>query len=75
MDAGANICITGDYHLLLDATPIPPFSLSVATTSPLANNNLCTMKGLIEIPVTDGSPYYSAQYNCPAGKISFFPVV
>jgi hypothetical protein len=20
-------------------------------------------------------PYYSAQYNCPAGKISFFPFV
>jgi hypothetical protein len=64
IDAGANICITGDYHLLLDATPIPPFSLSVATMSTSANNNLCTMKGLIEIPVTDGRPYLQECYFC-----------
>ncbi len=31
MDAGANICITGDLDLLLGAKPIAPFSLSVAT--------------------------------------------
>ena len=33
MDAGANICITGDLNSLIDAIPIAPFSLSVATTS------------------------------------------
>ena len=64
MDAGANICITGDINLLLDATPIPPFSLLVATTSTSADNNLCTMKGLIEIPIIDGSPYLQECYYC-----------
>ena len=65
MDAGANICITGDLDLLIDATPIAPFSLSVATTSVSADNNLCTMKGLILIPVVvNGEPYLQPCYFC-----------
>ena len=64
MDAGANICITGDLSLLIDAAPITPFSLSVATTSTSPDNNLCTMKGLIEIPISDGEPYLQECYYC-----------
>ena len=64
MDAGANICITGHLDLLLDAKPIAPFSLSVTTTSVSADNNLCTLKGLISIPVVNGEPYFQPCYYC-----------
>jgi hypothetical protein len=64
MDAGANICITGDLNLLVDAVPIAPFSLSVATTSTSVDNNLCTMKGLIAIPIVDSDPYLQPCYFC-----------
>jgi hypothetical protein len=69
MDAGANICLTGDLTILADAVNISPLPITV----PLNGNkptvdDCCTMKGYIPLTLSDGAIhwqlcYYSANVN------------
>jgi hypothetical protein len=65
MDGGANICLTGDEDLLVDVVDIPPLPISVATkTGDISMDDCCTKKGLLPLPLADGSVYYQPCYYC-----------
>jgi hypothetical protein len=65
MDGGANICLTGNLNSLIIVTPIVPFPISVATKGcKPALGNLCTMQGLLPLPLTNGTYYNQLCYFC-----------
>jgi hypothetical protein len=45
-------------------TLCPTLACTTPTTSVSADNNLCTLKGLISIPVVNGEPYFQPCYYC-----------
>ena len=56
MDAGANICLTGDPSILANAANIPPLPTTVAINgngSPL--DDCCTKKGYIPLTLSNGT--------------------
>jgi hypothetical protein len=64
-DSGANICITNALSLLVDIVDIPPFTFSISQdgTTP-SIDDCCTKRGLLPLPMTDGSLYYQPCYFC-----------
>jgi hypothetical protein len=50
---------------LIDAKPIVPFPLSVATTGPPpSHDKCCTMEGLLTLPVSSGNTFYQLCFYC-----------
>jgi hypothetical protein len=67
-NSGANICITTALSLLVDVVDIPPFTFSIGRdgTTP-SIDDCCTKRGLLPIPMADGSLYYQPCYFCQNG--------
>ena len=57
-DTGANVCITSDESILVDVVDIDPIPLGVAVKSSDINASLCTRRGLLPIPLLDGTYHY-----------------
>eukprot|EP00970_Alexandrium_tamarense_P017424 scaffold9530_cov222-Alexandrium_tamarense.AAC.7 len=55
-DPGANICITSNLHILQNLTPTTPFPVGLAVSSDSSSviTFLCTMKGCLILPLTNG---------------------
>ena len=58
MDAGANICLTGDLNLLVDVVEIPPLPISVAVQGDSPSpDECCTKRGYLPLQLSDGSTH------------------
>jgi hypothetical protein len=65
LDSGANICIINALGLLVDVIDIPPFTFSIGRDSTTPSiDNCCTKRGLLPLPMADGSLYYQPCYFC-----------
>jgi hypothetical protein len=66
INSGANICITNLIGLLVDAMDIPPFTFSIGRGGGTPNiDNCCTTRrGLLPLPLVDGSLYHQPCYYC-----------
>jgi hypothetical protein len=59
MDAGANICLTGDLNILADAINIPPLAITVTLHDDnTSHNDCCTKMGYIPLALTDGTIHW-----------------
>jgi hypothetical protein len=60
-----SICITNALSLLVDVVDIPPFTFSIVQdgTTP-SIDDCCTKRGLLPLPMADGSLYYQPCYFC-----------
>ncbi len=74
IDAGANICLTGDLDFLVDVMEIPPLPISVALQGEITTDNCCTAWGKIPLQLDNGSVYWQdCYYNKLWWKQSFPP--
>jgi hypothetical protein len=65
VDTGANICITGMLDLLVDVVVISPLPISVVVHgSGISLDGCCTHRGLLPLPLDDGSVYYQPCFYC-----------
>jgi hypothetical protein len=63
MDAGANICLTGDLGILADAVDIPPLPITVALNSSGSSvDDCCTKRGYIPLALSDGTIHWQLCY-------------
>jgi len=63
MDAGANICLTGDLELLTDAVDIPPLPITVALNGGGSTmDDCCTKRGFIPLALSDGTIHWQLCY-------------
>jgi hypothetical protein len=59
MDAGANICLTGNLDILADAIDIPPLAIAVALHGDNTSfDDFCTKMGYILLALTDGTIHW-----------------
>jgi len=65
LDAGANICLTGDLQLLVDVIKIPPLPISVAITGDAPSlDDCCTHRGYLPLQLSDGSTHWQLCFYC-----------
>jgi hypothetical protein len=63
MDAGVNICLTGDLSILADAVDIPPLPITVALDGNGSSlDDCCTKKGYIPLTLSDGTIHWQLCY-------------
>ncbi len=63
MDAGANICLTGDLEILADAIDIPPLPITVALNGNCSSvDDCCTMRGYIPLALLDNTIHWQLCY-------------
>jgi hypothetical protein len=63
MDAGANICLTGNLTILADAVDIPPLPITVALHGDTPTvDDCCTTKGYIPLTLSDGAVHWQLCY-------------
>jgi hypothetical protein len=63
MDAGANICLTGDLSILANAANIPPLPITVALNGNGSTvDDCCTMKGYIPLTLSDSTIHWQLCY-------------
>jgi hypothetical protein len=59
MDAGANICLTGNLDILANAIDIPPLAITVALHRDNTSfNDCCTKMGYIPLALMDGTIHW-----------------
>jgi hypothetical protein len=64
-DKGARICIINALGLLVDVIDIPPFTFSIGQDGNTPSiDNCCMKRGLLSLPMADGSLYYQPCYFC-----------
>jgi hypothetical protein len=71
-DSGANLCMTNNPNFLVDVRPCEPFSISLATND--GNNshtNVCSRRGLLPLPLIDGTSYYQTCFINPYASETF----
>ena len=65
LDAGANICLTGDLQLLVDIVEIPPLPISVAITGDAPSlDDCCTRRGYLPLQLSDGTTHWQLCFYC-----------
>ncbi len=65
MDAGANICLTGDLSILADVVDIPPLPIMVALNGNGSSlDDCCTKKGYIPLTLSNGTIHWQLCYYC-----------
>ena len=65
IDGGSNVCVTGDLHILLDATNITPISISVALDGvPSSVDDKITKRELLPLNLSDGTTYFQPCFYC-----------
>jgi hypothetical protein len=58
LDSNANLCMTNNPNLLVDVCPCPPFTISLVTTDGgHSHTNVCRCRGLLPLPLLDGTTY------------------
>ena len=63
MDAGANICLTGDLSILADAVNISPLPITVALNGNGSSlDDCCTKKGYIPLTLSNGTIHWQLCY-------------
>jgi hypothetical protein len=63
MDAGANICLTGNLTILANAVDIPPLPITVALNgNETTADDCCTMKGYIPLTLSNGAIHWQLCY-------------
>ncbi len=63
MDAGANICLTGDVEILADVVDIPPLPITVALNGNGSSvDDCCTKGGFIPLALSDGTIHWQLCY-------------
>ena len=63
MDAGANICLTGDLEILADVVDIPPLPITVALNGNGSSvDDCCTKRGFIPLALSDGTIHWQLCY-------------
>ena len=66
-DSGANLCMTNNPNLLVDVCTCPPFTISLATTDGgHSHKNVFRSRGLLPLPLLDGTTYYQNVLCQPA---------
>ena len=65
IDSGANCCITNSLKCLVDVIDIPPFAIGVAITGTDTVKSYCTKRGLLPLPLVDGSYYFQHVFYNP----------
>jgi hypothetical protein len=59
MDAGANICLTGDLEILADVVDITPLPITVALNGNGSSvDDCCTKQGFIPLALSDGTIHW-----------------
>jgi hypothetical protein len=65
VDTGTNICIAGSLDSLVDVVVIPPIPISVVVHGTgVSCNYCCTHRGLLPLPMEDGTVYYQTCFYC-----------
>jgi hypothetical protein len=64
IDGGANICLTNNLNLLVDAINIPPLPITVALDNKVTLNDCCTKRSFIPLTLADGSIHWQICYYC-----------
>jgi len=65
LDAGANICLTGDLQLLVNIVEIPPLPISVAITGDTPSlDDCCTRRGYLPLQLSDGTTHWQLCFYC-----------
>ncbi len=64
IDGGANICLTNNLNLLVDAINIQPLPITVALDNKVTLNDCCTKQGFIPLTLADGSIHWQVCYYC-----------
>ena len=63
MDAGANICLTGNLEILADAINIPPLPVTVTLNGHGTSvDDCCTKRGYIPLALSDGTIHWQRCY-------------
>ena len=63
MDAGANICLTGNLEILADAVAIPPLPITVALNGNGSTvDDCCTKRGFLPLALSDGTIHWQLCY-------------
>jgi hypothetical protein len=71
-DSGANLCMTNNPNLLVDVRLCPPFTISLATSDGgHSHTNVCRRRGLLPLPLLDGSTYYQTCFIYPHASETF----
>ena len=71
-DSGANLCMTNNPNLLVDVRPCEPFSISLATSDGSnSHTNVCSHRGLLPLPLIDGTSYYQTCFINPYASETF----
>jgi hypothetical protein len=64
IDGGANICLTNNLQLLVDAINIQPLPITVALDNKVTLDDCCTKRGFIPLTLADGSIHWQICYYC-----------
>ena len=65
INGGSNICITGDFNLLVNLVEILLVAISVALDgSPSSVDDTITKRGLLPLTLSNGTTYYQPCYYC-----------
>jgi hypothetical protein len=64
INRGANICLTNNLNLLVDAINIQPLPITVALNNKVTLNDCCTKRGFTPLTLADGSIHWQVCYYC-----------
>jgi hypothetical protein len=69
---GANLCMTNNPNLLVDVHPCAPFMILLATSDGgHSHTNVCRCRGLLPLPLVDGTTYYQTCFVNPYASETF----
>jgi hypothetical protein len=71
-NSGANLCMTNNPNILVDVRPCEPFMILLATTDGgHSHTNVCRSRGLLPLPLLDGTSYYQTCFVNPYASETF----
>jgi hypothetical protein len=74
VDSGANLCMTNNPNLLANVCPCALFTIAVATSNGQhLQTNVCHRRGLLPLPLLDGSFHYQTCYINLHASDTFIP--
>jgi hypothetical protein len=71
-NSGANLCMTNNPNLLVDVRPCAHFTSLLATSDGgHSHTNVCRRRGLLPLPLVDGTTYYQTCFVNPYALETF----
>ncbi len=71
-NSGANLCMTNNPNILVDVCPCEPFMILLATTDGgHSHTKVCRSRGLLPLPLLDGTSYYQTCFVNPYASETF----